>query len=92
MTIAVVDLDSEGVAGVFSAGNEGWHTAQITSRFIHPWFSLWSGCQPLLAGESGDPGGCRRTGAFQALARKADASKFGGVSTVSWGMPGSVLG
>jgi hypothetical protein len=47
---------------------------------------------PTLAGKSGDHRrGCHRIGAFQALTRKANTSNCGGVSTVSWGMPGSGL-
>ena len=40
LAITAIELDSEGVAALRFAENETWHSAQIVSRFVHPWVTL----------------------------------------------------
>ena len=40
--IETIEMDGEGVVSVRFVGKEGWHTCQITSRFVHPWLTLLS--------------------------------------------------
>jgi hypothetical protein len=40
--VAVIEMDSESYVALRYVGEELWHPARITSRFIHPWLTVMS--------------------------------------------------
>ena len=40
--VAVIEMDSESYVALRYVGEELWHPALITSRFIHPWLTVMS--------------------------------------------------
>lgn len=42
LAITAIEMDNEEQVSVRLAGSEVWQTAQIASRFVHPWLTLMS--------------------------------------------------
>jgi len=40
--IRALEIDNEGMAAVYFAGDTGWRSARITAWFVHPWLTLLS--------------------------------------------------
>lgn len=42
LAVAAMEMDSENFVAVRYIGEELWHPARITARFIHPWITVMS--------------------------------------------------